>query len=257
MVKTMTQDAHGGGGAEREPIRGDVYRQKTHFPPEVFSLPRKGTGVRPPADPSARHAFRNSRKGGDRTAAGVLAPVIELGFFPRMPAGILYADVVGYCRLTEEDEEGTHRRLCISLDLLGHAIDHYKGTVAHFAGDAVLARFATAGDALSCAAGVQSEFAQRNRSFPEDRRVQFRIGIHFGDVIVDRHDVFGEVVNVSVRLQSLAEPGGICVSEAVVNLSSTQWLSRFQPLGEHRFKNIRRPVRAFQLTAKAADRAID
>ena len=103
---------------------------------------------------------------------------------PRKLAAILYADVAGYSRLTGEDEEGTHRTLRTYLDLIATSIEKHDGRVVHYAGDAVLADFGTVVDALSCAAAIQRDLAERNSDVPDVRKVQFRIGVNLGDVIV-------------------------------------------------------------------------
>lgn len=255
----MKTDAYSTGGTAQIELSGadaGNYGAETCVPLKSFIQRHNGASGHGLIGALPRRTVRLIPSAIEKTCAGTLAPVVEMEFFPRVLASILYADVAGYCRLTEDDEEGTHRRLRASLDLLGRGIERHKGTVAHFAGDAVLARFTNLNDALSCAVGVQAELAQRNRLLPEDRKVQFRMGVNVGDVIVDRFDVFGEVVNVTVRLQSVAEPGGICVSEAVVMLSSAPWLTQFKSLGEHHFKNIRRPVRAYGLSAVAANRLL-
>ena len=107
---------------------------------------------------------------------------------PRKLTAILYADVAGYSRLTGEDEEGTHRRLSEYLDLISAAIESYHGRVIHYAGDAVLADFEAISNALICAAIVQRKLELRNEDLPDDRKVQFRIGVNLGEVIVDRND---------------------------------------------------------------------
>ncbi len=134
---------------------------------------------------------------------------------PRKLAAILYADVAGYSRLTGEDEEGTHRRLSEYLDLISALIDQHNGGVVHYAGDAVLADFGTASDSLTCAVAIQRDLASRNETLPDDRKLHFRVGVNLGEVIVDRNDIYGDGVNVAARLESLARPGGICISDAV------------------------------------------
>ncbi|MDX1487147.1 MAG: adenylate/guanylate cyclase domain-containing protein [Acidiferrobacterales bacterium] len=133
----------------------------------------------------------------------------------RKLAAILYADVAGYSRLTGEDEEGTHRRLSTYLDLISTSVEQHHGKVMHFAGDAVLADFGTVSDALLCAAAVQRDLDRKNADLPEERKVQFRMGVNLGEVIVDRNEIYGDGVNVAARLESLADAGGICISESV------------------------------------------
>jgi class 3 adenylate cyclase len=134
---------------------------------------------------------------------------------PRKLAAILYADVAGYSRLTGDDEDATHRTLSEYLDLVSSIIENHRGQIMHYAGDAVLARFDAVLDALTSAVAVQTELSSRNESLPDERRVRFRIGVNLGDVIEDRGDIYGDGVNVAARLEALAEPGGICVSDAV------------------------------------------
>lgn len=170
---------------------------------------------------------------------------------PRKLAAILYADVAGYSRLTGEDEDATHRRLSQYLDLISTTIEHHRGRVMHYAGDAVLAMFEAVVDALSCAAHVQRTLTLRNGDLPEERRIRFRIGVNLGDVIEDRGDIYGDGVNVAARLESLAEPGGICISEAVHASVGTKLPFEYEFLGEQHVKNIARPVRVYRATLEA------
>jgi adenylate cyclase len=163
----------------------------------------------------------------------------------RKLAAILYADVAGYSRLTGEDEEGTHRRLSAYLDAITAAIEGYHGKVLHYAGDAVLADFTTVSDALICAAAIQEDLKARNQDLPHDRKVQFRIGVNLGEVIADRGEIYGDGVNVAARLESLAEPGGICISEAVRSAVGNKVPLRYEFLGEQLVKNIAEPVKAY------------
>jgi len=127
---------------------------------------------------------------------------------PRKLVAILYADVVEYSRLTGEDEDATHRTLSEYLDQIANTVETYSGSVMHYAGDAVLARFEAVVDALSCAAQIQLSLEARNLELPTERKVRFRMGVNLGDVIEDRGDIYGDGVNVAARLESLAEPGG-------------------------------------------------
>jgi TolB-like protein/class 3 adenylate cyclase/Flp pilus assembly protein TadD len=170
----------------------------------------------------------------------------------RKLAAILYADVAGYSRLTGEDEAGTHRALRACLDIITASIERYAGNVVHFAGDAVLADFATLTNAMSCAVAVQQELAARNQDVPDGRRVQFRIGVNLGEVIVDRDDIYGDGVNVAARLESLAEPGGVCISGAVFDAIGQKLPLEYQFLGEQSVKNIAKPVRAYHARLAAS-----
>ena len=166
---------------------------------------------------------------------------------PRKLAAILYADVVGYSRLTGEDEEGTHRRLSEFLDLISAFIERHNGGVVHYAGDAVLADFGTASDALTCAVAIQRDLASRNEILPDERKLHFRIGVNLGEVIVDRNDIYGDGVNVAARLEGLARPGGICISDAVRSAIGNKLAFEYEFMGEQRVKNIAEPVRTYRV----------
>lgn len=173
---------------------------------------------------------------------------------PRKLAAILYADVAGYSRLTGEDEEGTHRRLSEYLDIISSTIEQHQGRVIHYAGDAVLADFGTVTKAVTCATTIQREITSRNQELRDERKVQFRIGVNLGEVIVDRDDIYGEGVNVAARLEALAEPGGICISESVRSAIGNKLDLDYDDIGEPRLKNIARPVRAYQVRLRAEGR---
>ncbi|MDJ0982503.1 MAG: adenylate/guanylate cyclase domain-containing protein [Kiloniellales bacterium] len=169
---------------------------------------------------------------------------------PRKLVAILYADVAEYSRLTGEDEDATHRRLAQYLDLLTATVDSYGGEVMNFAGDAALAKFEAIVDALSCAARIQSEIKIRNDELAEDKKVQFRIGVNLADVIEDRRDIYGDGVNVAARLESLAAPGGICVSESVHSAIGSKLPFEYEFLGEREVKNIVSAVKVYQIHLK-------
>ena len=166
---------------------------------------------------------------------------------PRKLAAILYADMAGYSRLTGEDEDATHRRLRDYLDLIATTIESHRGQVMHYAGDAVLARFDAVVDALSSAASIQDELKNRNTDLPDERKVQFRIGVNLGDVIEDRGDIYGDGVNVAARLESLADSGGICISESVRTAIGKKLDLAYESMGEQNVKNIEEPVRAYKV----------
>lgn len=166
---------------------------------------------------------------------------------PRKLAAILYADVAGYSRLTGEDEDATHRHLTESLDLIAATIEQHRGRVMHYAGDAVLAMFEAAVDALSCAVEAQNDLKTRNADVPDERMVQFRIGVNLGDVIEDRGDIYGDGVNVAARLESLAQPGGICISESIRSTIGKNLALAYEFLGEQQVKNIAEPIRAYRV----------
>ena len=170
--------------------------------------------------------------------------------FDRKLAAILYADVAGYSRLTGEDEEGTHRILSACLDSIAATIEEHGGKVMHYAGDAVLADFNTASIALACAVAIQKNIEVCNQGIPENRKVRFRIGVNLGEVIVDRNEIFGDGVNIAARLESLAEPGGICISQALRSAVGEKLPLDYDFLGEQHVKNIAQPVQAYHARLK-------
>jgi adenylate cyclase len=165
----------------------------------------------------------------------------------RKLAAVLYADVAGYSRLMGVDEDDTHRRLSAFLDVFDASVQLHNGRTVHYAGDAILADFETATDALSCAVSTQVEFAERNSVVAMDRRLEFRIGLNIGEVIIDRNDIYGEGVNVAARLEALAEPGGICLSEAFRTLVGNRLELAYEFMGERRVKNIAEPLRVYRV----------
>ena len=166
---------------------------------------------------------------------------------PRKLVAILYADVAGYSRLTGDDEDATHRALSASLNLFSQTIGSYRGQVMHYAGDAVLAMFEAVVDAVSCATDIQEQFQEQNSNLPEQRKVQFRIGVNLGDVIEDRGDIYGDGVNIAARLEALAEPAGICISDAVRAAIGKKLPFDYMFIGEQLVKNITEPVRAYRI----------
>ena len=166
---------------------------------------------------------------------------------PRKLAAILYADVAGYSRLTGEDEDGTHRLLSTCLDLIAESVTAHGGRVVHYAGDAMLADFITASDAVLCAMHAQAGLAEHNAALPEERQVRFRMGVNLGEVIVDRDDIYGDGVNVAARLETLADPGGVCISGAVHDAVGNKLPLEFEFMGAQEVKNIARPVRAYRV----------
>jgi adenylate cyclase len=162
-------------------------------------------------------------------------------------AGILYADIADYSRLTEQDEEGTHHRLVASLKIMEAYVSANNGRVAHFAGDAILAEFKDADNALNCAINMQLSDRRRNAGFSSDRQILFRIGINYGDVIADQGDIFGNAVNLAARLEKLAHSGGICVSESVRHRLKNHPSFKFIAMGRQYVKNISDPVEVFRV----------
>ena len=165
----------------------------------------------------------------------------------RRLAAILAADVAGYSRLMGADEEGTHAALIAHRrELIDPKISEYGGRIANTAGDSVLAEFPSVVEALRCAIDVQRGIAERNSSIPKDRRIELRIGLNLGDVIEQDGDLLGEGINVAARLESLADPGGICLSRAARDQVRDLMEIALEDLGEIEVKNIVRPVRVFR-----------
>jgi adenylate cyclase len=165
----------------------------------------------------------------------------------RKLAAILYADIVGFSRLSNEDEEGTYRRLRSHLDFFAETVQSHNGSVVNTAGDAVLAEFPTASEALNCATAAQHAFKDTNQGLAEEQKLQFRIGVNLGEVIVDHDDIYGDGVNVAARLEGLAAPGGICISQAVHAAIGRKLDLVYQDMGPQQVKNIAEPVHAYRV----------
>jgi adenylate cyclase len=166
----------------------------------------------------------------------------------RRLAAILAADVAGYSRLTGVDEEGTHAQLQAHLRaLVDPKVAEHRGRVVKNTGDGMLAEFGSVVDAVRCALDVQRGMAERNAGVPNDKRIEFRMGINVGDIIIDRGDIFGDGVNVAACLEGLAEPGGICVSGRVQEDARGKLDTAFEDAGEQQLKNIAWPVRVYRV----------
>jgi adenylate cyclase len=166
----------------------------------------------------------------------------------RRLAAILAADVVGYSRLMGADEEGTHERFKAHLrELVDPKIRELHGRIVKTTGDGVLAEFASVVDAVRCAGEIQRAMADRDLDLAEERRLRFRIGVNLGDVIADGGDIYGDGVNIAVRLEGLAAPGNICVSGTARDHIGDRLPYAFEDMGEQNVKNIARPVRVYAL----------
>jgi len=166
----------------------------------------------------------------------------------RRLAAIMAADVAGYSRLIEADEEGALGRLkALRAEIIDPKIAEHRGRIVKTTGDGLLVEFASVVDALRCAAELQAAVAETNSSLPLERRIDFRIGIHQGDIVVEDGDIFGDGVNVAARLEGLATPGGICVSSRVQEDAAGRLDLAFQDLGEQNLKNIARPIRVYRV----------
>jgi adenylate cyclase len=167
----------------------------------------------------------------------------------RKLAAIFAADAAGYSRLMGLDEVETLRRLSAHRETIDGLIAEYGGRIANTAGDSILAEFPSAVAAVQCAVEVQARLASANEGVPADRRLEFRIGVHVGDVMIRDGDLFGDGVNTAARLQTLAEPGGVCISSAVHEHVRRVLPHRFSDLGPQVAKNIDEPLRAYLLSS--------
>ena len=171
----------------------------------------------------------------------------------RRLAAILAADVVGYSALMERDEARTFESLkALRRTLLEPLVKEHHGRIFKMMGDGFLVEFASVVDAVACAAALQKALGDRNAPLPATERIVLRIGVNLGDVIIEGKDRHGEGVNIAARLEQLAKPGGICVSQPVIDQLSNKLPIAFFDIGEHRVKNIERPVHAYQSTLDSA-----
>lgn len=169
---------------------------------------------------------------------------------------ILSADVAGYSRLVEADEEGTLAALKAHRDeLIDPEIAEHRGRIVKVMGDGVLAEFASVVEAVACAVEIQREMARRNAEAPDGRRIDLRIGINLGDVVIEGDDLYGDGVNIAARVQELAEPGGVCISGSVHEQVERKTDLVFENMGKREVKNIDRPVRVWRWAPDAATAA--
>jgi adenylate cyclase len=171
----------------------------------------------------------------------------------RKLTAILSADVKGYSRLMGEDEKGTVRTLNAYKEVMANLIQQHRGRVVDAPGDNVLADFASVVDAVECAAEIQKELKTRNAELPENRRMEFRIGVNLGDVIEDGEQILGDGVNIAARLESLSEAGGICISGTVFDHVRNKLELGYEYLGEQTVKNIALPVRVYKILMEPAE----
>jgi len=167
--------------------------------------------------------------------------------FKRKLTAILSTDVEGYSRLMGEDEEATVRTLTTYREMMAKVIQKHEGRVVDSPGDNVLAEFASVVDAVRCAVEVQEELRVQNAELPENRRMQFRIGINLGDVIQEGERIYGDGVNIAARIEGLADGGGICISRTVYDQVKNKLSLGYKYMGEHTVKNIAEPVRVYRV----------
>src|SRR5215813_14074516 len=167
----------------------------------------------------------------------------------RRLVAVFAADVEGYSRLMGADEVGTLKGLTERRAILDRHIGEHRGRIANTAGDSVLAEFGSAVDAVQCAVDAQAALAEANASLSPDRRIAFRMGVHIGDVMLRAGDLFGDGVNIAARMQSIAKPGGVCISGATYHQVRKVLPMTFVDLGVQQVKNIQEPVRAYRVNA--------
>jgi adenylate cyclase len=182
-----------------------------------------------------------------------MLPGEERAFTPtigmvRKLAAILSADVKGYSRLMGEDEEATIRTLTVYREIIATLVQQHRGRVVDSPGDNLLAEFASVVDAVECAIAVQQELRVRNSALAAHRRMEFRIGINLGDVIIDGERIYGDGVNIAARLESLAEGGGICIAGSVYEQIKTKLALGYEDIGVQAVKNIAQPVRVYRIS---------
>jgi adenylate cyclase len=171
--------------------------------------------------------------------------------FRRKLAAILSADVEGYSRLMDQNEEQTIRTLTSYRTAISDFVQQYRGRVVDSPGDNILAEFSSVVDAVKSAVKIQSELAERNTELPKEQRMQFRIGVNVGDVIKEEDRIYGDGVNIAARVESLGEAGGICISGRVYDQVENKLALKYEYLGEHQVKNIRRPIRVYNVLIEA------
>jgi len=167
--------------------------------------------------------------------------------FKRKLAAILSADVEGYSRLMDDDEEATVRTLKTYRTAINDLVQQFRGRVVDAPGDNLLAEFTSVVDAVNCAVEIQRDLAERNTELPYNRQMQFRIGVNLGDVIEDDGNIYGDGINIAARVESLAEAGGICISGRAYDQVSNKLGLEYENLGEHQVKNISTPIRVYRV----------
>jgi adenylate cyclase len=167
--------------------------------------------------------------------------------FKRKLTAILSADVKGYSRLMREDEEATVRTITAYRTAIANLIQQYRGRVVDSPGDNILAEFTSVVDTVNCAVEIQRELAERNADLPNERKMQFRIGVNLGDVIQEGERIYGDGVNIAARMEGLAEGGGICISGTVYDAIEAKLGLEYEYLGEQEVKNIDKPVRVYRV----------
>src|ERR1700737_4791932 len=212
-------------------------------------LTRRWRADRPALMLNARNALADVGSSAHR--GGAMEPAGPARVERRL-AAILAADVAGYSRLIEADEEGTLGRLkVLRAEVIDPKIAEHRGRIVKTTGDGLLVEFASVVDALRCAVETQAALAESNAPTSSDRRIEFRIGINVGDIVVEHGAAFGDGGNAPARFEDLAEPGGICVSARVQEDASGRLNLAFEDMGDQALKNIARPVRVYRVRPKS------
>src|SRR5210317_174262 len=167
--------------------------------------------------------------------------------FKRKLAAILSADVEGYSRLMDDDEEATVRTLTSYRNAITDLVQQFRGRVVDAPGDNLLAEFTSVVDAVNCAVEIQRDLAERNTELPYNRQMQFRIGVNLGDVIDEDGRIYGDGINIAARVESMAEAGGICISGRAYDQVANKLGLEYEDLGEHQVKNISTPIRVYRV----------
>ncbi len=183
------------------------------------------------------------------------APTLQDRPMKRRISAIIAADIVGYSKLVAEDEEETIRRLVVWRTAFGETTTRYGGLVVNAVGDAILAEFPSAVDAVRCAMDIHESIRNRNLAYPPSRHMTFRMGITVGDVVDREGQLFGDSVNVAARLEGLASPGGICVSRTVYEQAANKLSVKFEDIGRQQVKNMPEPIQVYRVALNGGDTA--
>jgi TolB-like protein/class 3 adenylate cyclase len=167
--------------------------------------------------------------------------------FKRKLAAILSADVEGYSRLMDDNEEATVRTITAYRTAINDLVQQYRGRVVDTTGDNLLAEFTSVVDAVNCAVEIQRELAERNAELPDNRKMEFRIGVNLGDVIEEESRIYGDGVNIAARVEAMSKAGGICISGRAYDQVENKLGLEYENLGEHQVKNITRPIRVYRV----------
>jgi len=177
--------------------------------------------------------------------------------FNRKLTAILIADVKDYSRLMGEDDEATVRTIVAYREAITEVVQKHSGRVVDSLGDNLLAEFASVVDAVQCAVAVQKDISARNTDLPENKKMQFRIGINLGDVIQVGDRIYGNGVNIAARLGGLSEPGGICISKTAFDQIENKLPYRYDFIGDQTVKNISKPVAVYRILIEPRAEAVD